>query len=111
MLPQVREWIEQLWQIRDEFAQSDRRLAGLTPVGFDRGGPLVNEWVALVAEIRRLLREFHRRGILLKDVDRGLVDFPTLRGDREILFCWEMGESDIEHWHELHTGFKGREKL
>ena len=51
------------------------------------------------------------RGIMLRDPDRGLVDFPSLREDREVYLCWLLGETTIEFWHDIDTGFAGRRPL
>jgi hypothetical protein len=51
------------------------------------------------------------REIVLRDLDRGLVDFPTIRDGREVYLCWIEGEPDIEFWHELDAGYAGREAL
>ena len=51
------------------------------------------------------------RGILLKDPDRGLVDFPVLREGREVYLCWLLGETTIEFWHDIDAGFAGRQPL
>ena len=50
-------------------------------------------------------------GVQIKEIDRGLVDFPHVRDGQEVFLCWELGEEDIEYWHELDTGYVGREKL
>jgi hypothetical protein len=55
--------------------------------------------------------EFEELDIVLRDLDRGLVDFPSLRDGHEIYLCWIDGESDIEFWHELDAGFAGRRPL
>lgn len=46
--------------------------------------------------------------ILLKDLERGLVDFPSLREGRTVFLCWELGESEVAHWHETTTGYDDR---
>ncbi len=49
---------------------------------------------------------------MLRDLDRGLVDFPSVKGDEEeIYLCWEEGEPEIAFWHDLETGFAGRQPL
>jgi hypothetical protein len=50
-------------------------------------------------------------GITLRDIERGLIDFPALVGGRQVWLCWELGESGITHWHELDAGFGGRRPL
>ena len=62
-------------------------------------------------QVRELLAELLQRGIVVRDVDRGLVDFPAIREDREVYLCWELGEEEIGYWHELDAGYRGREPL
>jgi hypothetical protein len=50
-------------------------------------------------------------GALVKDLERGLVDFPARRGDEDVLLCWHVGEDEISHWHGLEEGFEGRKPL
>jgi hypothetical protein len=51
-------------------------------------------------------------GVQLKDYERGLIDFPSMRDGRVVLLCWQSGEGDhIEWWHDLETGFSGRQRL
>ena len=47
----------------------------------------------------------------IKDLQRGLIDFPAIIGGREVFFCREQDEDDIEYWHDIDAGFEGREKL
>ncbi len=61
--------------------------------------------------IARLVRAVSELGILVKDPDTGLVDFPTLREGREVYLCWQLGEPHIAWWHEIETGFAGRQPL
>jgi hypothetical protein len=111
MLPQIRRWLEQLSGARLELDKNERRLAGLMASGQDMGGELVNKLVRLLAEIKGLIQGFQSREIILKDLERGLVDFPALIGGREVFLCWEKGEDDIEFWHEIDSGYAGREPL
>jgi hypothetical protein len=53
----------------------------------------------------------HQRGCLLKDLDRGLVDFYAVSGDRLIFLCWQLGETEVSHWHSLEGGFSSRQPL
>jgi hypothetical protein len=89
----------------------EKRLTGLTEQGNDIGGETVNSWIRALAGMQALLAEFQRRRIFIKDVARGLIDFPAIIGGREVFLCWEQDEDDIEFWHDLETGFTGREKL
>ena len=68
---------------------------------FEREGAAV---AACVAQLEEL-------GLLVKDLDRGLVDFPALRDGEEVLLCWEVGEDEIAFWHGVDEGFAGRKPL
>jgi len=62
-------------------------------------------------ELRHGASALDEREIVLRDLDRGLIDFPALREGREIYLCWIDGEADIAFWHELDDGFPGRQPL
>lgn len=61
--------------------------------------------------IGRGIGELHERGVLVKDLDRGLVDFYALSGDRLIFLCWHLGEAELTHWHTLEGGYSTRQPL
>ena len=111
LLPEVRQWLNQLAQLRPRLAQYDERLAEILTAGNDAGGDLVNHWVRTLSEVKSLLSNFQKREIQVKDLDRGLIDFPALVGGKEVFLCWEQDEEDIEFWHDLDTGYAGRERL
>ena len=79
--------------------------------GDDICGESVNSLVRMLAECKDVLGEFRSREIQIKDVSRGLIDFPSLRDGREVFLCWEKDDDDIEFWHDLDSGFAGREKI
>ncbi len=111
LLPQVRQWLDQVNRLRKDLEKMDNHLGQLLAQGQDVGGPLVNRWIRCLSEIKGVLEEFQKREIQIKDLDRGLLDFPALYGGREIFLCWEQDEDTIEFWHELDTGYAGRERL
>jgi hypothetical protein len=111
LLPQVRQWLQRAEHTRDELLKFDKRLNTLLEPGRDAGGELVNDWTRAMADFRSALEEFQQRDILIKDVDRGLLDFPALIGGKEVFLCWEKDEDVIEFWHDLDTGYAGRERL
>jgi hypothetical protein len=111
LLPQLREWLKRLSRLREDLQRFEKRLGGLTDQGHDIGGEMVNDWIRTLAEMQQILAEFQRRRIFIKDVSRSLIDFPAIIGGREVFLCWESDEDDIEFWHDLETGFGGRERL
>lgn len=111
MLPQLREWLAELNRLRGEVERYDRRLGGLNTENQDTGGETVNNWIRALAGMQRILAEFQRREIFIKDLSRGLLDFPALIGGQEVFLCWESDEERVEFWHDLDTGYGGRERL
>ncbi len=111
LLPKIRDWLKQLGRLRQSLSQQEQRLARLLAAGNDAGGELVNHWVKTVAATKKVLQEFAQREIQVKDLDRGLIDFPAIIGGREVFLCWEQDEDDVEFWHDLNSGYAGRERL
>ena len=111
LLPQLRQWLQRLCTLRREVERSEKRITTLMHPGHDVGGDLVNRWIRTLAEMQKLLEEFHRREIQIKDLERGLLDFPAIIGDKEVFLCWEQDEENVEFWHDLDTGYSGRERL
>ncbi len=111
LLPQLRLWLGRLNELRRELERSDKRLASLMGPGQDLGGDLVNRWIRALAEMQEVLGEFQKREILIKDMERGLVDFPAIIAGKEVFLCWEQDEDDVEFWHDLDTGYGGRERI
>lgn len=64
-----------------------------------------------IARLRSSLDAITEIGVQVKDLDIGLIDFPTLYRDQEVLLCWKLGEDDIEYWHDTTEGFRGRKPI
>jgi len=111
LLPQLRVWLPQLQRLRRDLASYDQSTTPRLDEGDDFGGGKVNQWIRNLAAFKEQLEELSRREIQVKDLERGLVDFPAVQAGREVFLCWELGEDDITHWHDLDTGYAGREKL
>ena len=81
----------------------------------ERGGGGFTDGVAYASDLLALtvkLSELEDLGVQLKDFERGLVDFPSLREGRVVLLCWQLGEGDeLEWWHDVDAGFAGRTPL
>jgi hypothetical protein len=78
---------------------------------FDGHSPYGVEYVERVAFLMFLIHQIKDLGVLLKDVDKGLCDFPYMRDGRVVYLCWQLGEDRIEYWHDIEAGFAGREPL
>ena len=111
LLPQIRKWLDEVQQLERRLKQLDERLAQMLAGGADLGGESVDKHLRFRAERHKLLNEFQRREIHIKDIERGLIDFPAFVGGKEVFLCWEQDEDDIEFWHDLDAGYAGRERL
>ena len=111
LLPLIRTWLDQLSFARRELEKLDRQIAQMLGLGDDLGGEMINKYVKTLAQCKDILQRFAGREIMIKDLDRGLIDFPAFVGGKEVFLCWEKGEEDVEFWHDLDTGFGGRERL
>lgn len=110
-LPWVVERIERLRAGRDAFADEEARdaLGEATPGnGGGEPGRVVSE---AFLELQSAAGELDAMEVVVRDLDRGLVDFPALRDGREVYLCWEEGEEEIGYWHEIDEGFAGRQPL
>lgn len=120
LLPQIREELAALQLLKRRFEIKYRELKALRsaagkaaalPAGDDPYFALECELEFMQLEANTMLKSFQLKGVQLKDIDRGLVDFPTRIDGREALLCWMLGEDRVEHYHGLHDGFAGRRKL
>ncbi|MBZ0202668.1 MAG: DUF2203 domain-containing protein [Ignavibacteria bacterium] len=79
------------------------------------GGSGPNGKGAFPEEMERLVdivRDISAEGVLIKGIDRGLIDFPHLRKTgEEVYLCWHHGEGEIQYWHTIPEGFSGRKNL
>mgnify|MGYP001166475190 FL=1 len=111
MLPKITEWLNDLSHLQVEHDKLGKRVSNLISAQSDVGGESVNNSLKVLFAMQSIYEAFKKHEIQLKDVERGLIDFPSRRGTREVFLCWEKGEEDIGHWHELDAGFAGREPL
>jgi hypothetical protein len=105
-LERIQRLYERLSLLRDS--------AKLAAAASDSGGGMAGGtfYVKTLYEIGKLTTELHEKGVQLKDYSRGLIDFPSMKDDRVVLLCWQLGEGeDIEWWHEVDAGFAGRRPL
>ncbi len=112
LLPELRQIFQDAHLRRDRVSTAYEKLAALVEkTGGDLGGEPVTSMLMDLVQMNEQVRRIHSMGIQIKDLDRGLVDFPHLRDGREVFLCWELDEDDIEFWHDLDTGYGGRERL
>ena len=111
LLPQLTTLLSRLSDAKDELTDTEAHEALSEAAPTNGGGERGRRVGVAFLEVRRLLDTIEQAGIVLRDIDRGLVDFPALMDGRELYFCWELGEDEVAYWHELEGGYGGREPL
>lgn len=114
LLPTVREILLKIRRCHRKL-YSHSEAAKLASEAAERGGgglPQGVQYAELLVQLTGLVNNLETLGVQLKDFDRGLVDFPSLRDGRVVLLCWQIGEGDqLEWWHDVDAGFAGRTPL
>jgi len=105
---EVSERKSRLDQIRESRSTRDR---GARDMYGEELAQVEEELEKEIVKLQEFIDELEKLGIELKDISRGLIDFPSLMDGREVYLCWLLGEDEIGHWHEIDAGFAGRQSL
>lgn len=109
MLPDLRESLADMQEARQVMLRSGQKVR--QAVAGNGGGPEGREYNEAVETLKSGVERLSEEGIILRDVETGLVDFPATREGRLVLLCWRLGEDAVGFWHEVDTGFPGRRPL
>jgi hypothetical protein len=119
-LPVIGRDVRDAVHARGRYQEADEALKALSQRILMNGGTLVDTsapeaWKAQrdsgAQVLKAVLGRMEDRGVLVKDLDVGLIDFPTLYRGREVYLCWRMDEDDIDFWHGTDEGFAGRKLI
>jgi len=104
---------EEYERMESEMQNFSQRVAVMGGVRVDRGQMMeqknCREETALA--FKQAVERVNEFGCLVKDLDIGLIDFPTLFEGEEVYLCWKLGEAGIQFWHGVHEGFRGRKPI
>jgi len=110
-LPWVTRQLAALRKARERLTDADAHEALGERSASNGGGQPGRQVGEAFLELQAGLQAFEDRGIVLRDLEQGLIDFPAFREGREVYLCWIDGETDIEFWHDLDAGYAGRQPL
>lgn len=114
LLPKAREILKRIQRSRRRLSVYSEE-AKLAAEGAEQGGGGMSGgllYAKLLTGFTGEVAQLESLGVQLKDFDRGLIDFPSLREGRVVLLCWQLGEGDeLEWWHDMDAGFAGRTPL
>lgn len=120
VLPAVERLLQEAIRLKSQFEETDEILKNTARDITMRGGMNVNRDQLVdirqrrdssVARLQTTMESIQEHGCLVKDLDTGLLDFPTLYEDREVYLCWRLGEPRIDFWHAIEDGFRGRKEI
>ena len=114
LLPSVKEILQKIQRSRKRLAPFRSEAQQAAQQAEHGGGGMKNgvRYANLVTDFSLAMSEMEALGVQMKDFERGLVDFPSLRDGRVVLLCWQLGEGDkLEWWHDMESGFAGRTPL
>jgi hypothetical protein len=109
LLPDLRERLARVKGARQAMLRGARLVK--ERIATDGGGTSGREYWDAQATLRAEIERLAEENIVLRDPETGLVDFPGEREGRRVWLCWRLGEERIAHWHEIDTGFIGRQPL
>jgi hypothetical protein len=114
LLPSVRRILLAIKRAHDRLVKK-QAAAKYAAEGAEKGGGGMldgSQYISTLFQLSERTSELETLGIQLKDYERGLIDFPSLRDGRVVLLCWHLGDGDqIEWWHDVEAGFAGRQPL
>jgi len=120
LLPQIEKTIREAVSLKAQYEEAEQSLQSFAQRVAMQGGMTIDRDAVLQQRAQRdrdgqrlkaAVEEIHEYGCVIKDLDIGLIDFPTLFHGKEVYLCWKMGESGIGHWHGVDEGFAGRKPI
>jgi hypothetical protein len=111
LLPRLKPLLRQLRDAKDQLTDEEMHEVLSEAAAANGGGEPGRRVGVAFLEVRRLLEALQESGIVLRDIDRGLLDFPAVIDGGEVYLCWELGEDEVDYWHELDAGYGGRRPL
>lgn len=112
LIPELNDWVPRLQELYTlmhkgfpdiQKARSKAEYGGGSAYGTD--------YLNVALKANQITKNFEQKGCVLKGIEMGLVDFPSIRDDREVYLCWKVPEQEIRFWHDLDTGFAGRQPI
>jgi hypothetical protein len=108
-LPDLRRTLQAMREAREVVIRSAERVKDV--VARNGGGSEPAEYSDALELLKRETERLSEDGIIVRDVEQGLVDFPSERQGARMFLCWQLSEPDVAFWHPVDTGFSGRRPL
>lgn len=112
LLEVLRPLVVDMLEIRDRILALQPQLEPVINKAVNNGNSIVSaEALDAFESLKAILATIQQYDVFVKDVNTGLIDFPSIRGEEVVYLCWQFGEEEIRFWHELEDGFAGRKPV
>ena len=120
LIPRVDSLLREAVSLKSDYLEAEHAIQAMAQRVSLMGGMIVDRDQAIDAKRRRdavaarlrgTIEQVQEFGCVIKDLDTGLIDFPTLLRGVEVYLCWKLGETKIEFWHGVEEGFRGRKAI
>lgn len=112
LLPEIRQLLEDAQRARDELVRRGPDVVEVVRnAGSNGGSHKASAALPAFTRMEEGIQRISALGVHIKDIENGLVDFPAMREGRVVYLCWRLGESDIGYWHEIDSGYAGRQPI
>lgn len=112
VLPYVRGLVQQMLVARSDIIQLQPELwPAVERAVFNGGSKSLSEASRHIVQIQSAIYALQALNILVKDINTGLIDFPAERDGQLVLLCWQYDEPSVQFWHDVDTGFAGRQRI
>ena len=111
-LDSIRPWMDEIQTIRQEILAHQPEIWSVMEKSAGNGGnPTLSRMVPTFDRLDELIHSVQDTGVIIKDINTGLLDFPAMRDGHEVYLCWKYGEGEIAFWHDIDAGFAGRRSI
>ena len=112
VIPELIDWVPRLQELysimNKSFPDVDK---ARSKAEYSGGSIHGSDYLRVALKANEITKNLENKGCVLKGVEMGLVDFPSIRDGREVYLCWKNPEREIRFWHDLNTGFAGRQPI
>ena len=112
LVPQFTQYFDQIFTLHENMKKDRREKEQMTQSLSKNGGWSKSaEYLDNSFKVSKIIDKILSTGAVVKDLQRGLVDFPHISEGKEIFLCWQVGENEVKFWHDLESGYSGRQPL
>ena len=112
LIPDLNDWVPRLQELYSLMHKGFPDIQNARSKAEYSGGSIYGaDYLKVALKVNEITKNFEKRGCVLKGIEIGLVDFPSIREGKEVYLCWKIPEQEIRYWHDLDSGFAGRQPI